>query len=218
MLKLLYFLLSLLPFFFSLRIYSYHEINHLLKDSKYEDLTGIEKPIRTDGIYVCTRNENYSVSGEEEWLDVRAFVFFDDGMFVATFLDSCVYAEDGYLDLEKMIYITRRSKKWGYHSGYYQISQDTLSLQGYNAHQLFFAEWDPTQYTFKIKDANHLYLYQCDEFKWDRDYKFIPTTHIPKSFDHYWKKRKRFWKNKEDWKAYKKERRKTKDQSGTFLK
>ncbi|MBR5349735.1 MAG: hypothetical protein IK124_00690 [Prevotella sp.] len=210
MLKILYFLLSLLTLTLYLRISSYHDIYHLLKNSKYEDLTGIEKPIRIDGIYVCTRQGDDSISGEKEWLDVRAFVFFDDGMFVATFLDSCVYAEDGYLDLERMVYMTRRSKIWGYHSGYYQIINDTLHLKGYNAMQLLLADWDPTDYYFKIKDANYLYLYQCCEIKWDRDYKFIPTTHIPKPFDHYWKKRKRFWKNKEDWKAYKRQWKKEK--------
>lgn len=208
MLKIFY---LLLPFFFCFRIYSYHEIYHLLKDSKYEDLTGIEKPIRTDGIYVCIRDGKDSITGDKKWLDVRSFVFFDDGMFVATSLDSCVYAEDGYLDLEKMVHITRRSKKWGYHSGYYRISHDMLSLQGYSAHQLVFADWDPTAYAFRIKDENHLYLYKCDNFNWDRDYKFISTTHIPKPFDYYWKKRKKFWKNKEDWKAYKRERRKSRE-------
>ena len=78
MLKIFY---LLLPFFFCFRIYSYHEIYHLLKDSKYEDLTGIEKPIRTDGIYVCIRDGKDSITGDKKWLDVRSFVFFDDGMF-----------------------------------------------------------------------------------------------------------------------------------------
>lgn len=172
----------------------------------------IPKPkIKINGFYVESDKINDMTIDS---LKTRVIVFYDDGTFVLTFLKDSKY----YLQKDKPIHLSEEIVKWGGNSqhwgqvyGLYKTSNDTIHVTMYSRYYCFTII---DRYKFKIIDSEHilLCLYERPEMKpkdyfsevVNDEYTFVPADSIPIPDNEYWKMKKWYWENENDWKKYKK--------------
>lgn len=139
------------------------------------------------------------------------FTLYPDGTYLGY-----IFKEDERGNIGKSVTnlndFTAMPEKLFYGGGIYTIDGDTLIIDYYH-HEMGLC-WELTIYKFEIIDCNTLRQF---EIKWintlagattkrmDDIYRFTQASPQPSPFEAKSKSKKWMWKNKADWKAYKKE-------------
>ena len=180
--------------------------------------THLSQRIRLDGYYmkpgdtlfaesIISRCGEYNI-GIKYGVFNRNLLFFEDGTTSSFIFKDNTFIEQTNIDMQQSIFY--EDALWGY-GGRYIINQDTIKVFTVwtSCKPLGYELWEDTYQIIDSCTLKHIEFRSRmrgrldEEYKRNEIYKFYEAYNFPKSDDIYIKSKKYFWKNKEDWKAYK---------------
>ena len=170
---------------------------------KYEDLSKIQKPFKTNGYYTLKEKDPDLVEDIEYIL-----IFYDDGTFSRHRTKGIKESHDT-IDIDKYIQKCNVLFNNGEYYGAYFIDGDTIFVNEYRRDLFGYDIYKLKYYIINNETIVNSYLedpqqvYKGETIKWDKndEYIFKPAI-LPKPRDKFLKKKQWYWKNEADWRQY----------------